>query len=395
MRLPIYSSLLSAAALILTCAIPADACVNDSYTVIDESQMDPEVFELITGQFPHHGDAFYEARVRRYTEAPPSDGQLLDLNDLGVAYLKLKQYDKALEVFSNIEASYPNQYKTHANLGVLYKKIGQYEKAAHHIAQSLKIKPAGHLGLGDYYLQMLSWKAAALGQNPMTPRANFLGISYRTPSVAVLRADFDRIKALIRADRHFSDAFVVLGDILKAQGKTMLARWAWVRALQLDHPNQEMVKSRLDSVVRSYPHLREDAEMDRYDDYENEKGRNVSYGDFVVHDIQGQIKTAGVWLATFEQVEGELIAAGNQAVTFADVSQELTRRGVDRMEQPEATKWVRSSMSRAYPFIIFGMPIVAAILGVLALKLMVRSTRWLTARLRGAASATPPAPARA
>ena len=143
----------------LVTAVIGMACVWDSDTLHDEMQTEADTFDLITGQFPHHGKAYYEARITRTLarlERIPGNRNLR--NDLASAYLRVERFEDALREFEALRKEKPGEYKTLSNLGVLHKKMGNYARAFEYTAQALEIKPEGHLGLGDWYLKMLRFR---------------------------------------------------------------------------------------------------------------------------------------------------------------------------------------------------------------------------------------------
>ena len=99
----------------------AVACAWDSNTIADELALDRgvELFDLISGQFPHHGDAFYEdqlARGRAALAANPDDWAAR--NDAAVALMKLRRYDESQVELEALLASDPQRYETLSNLGI-------------------------------------------------------------------------------------------------------------------------------------------------------------------------------------------------------------------------------------------------------------------------------------
>ena len=155
----------SSLSLILICSLlhaqTVSACINTTYSREEEKQLTGDLLRLITGQFAQHGPAFYTNEVTALTaKLVDSPDDVEARNDLAAAHLKLGEYETALKLFDEIEKSHPGRYRTQANLGVLRKKMGDFDVAAKHIENSLKIKPEGHLGLGDYYLKMLRWMEA-------------------------------------------------------------------------------------------------------------------------------------------------------------------------------------------------------------------------------------------
>ena len=303
----------------------AGACVWDTDTLRDELQMNADILDLITGQFPHHGKGYYEARARRLepkVRAGSTDVEVL--NDLGVAYLKLGRFDESRRTFDRIEGIAPGRYETLSNLGVLEKKRGDFAAAAAFTEKALALRPEGHLGLGDYYLHMLRWQEKARKQRVTL---NFLEVPYDAPlHNRETKVDLDRLQAFIRSDRTFADAFVVLGDLLHnpmGRGDMNVALWSYVRALDLGHPRPDAIRSRIQGI---FSHWSESARQRR--------GRRVKDMEAAIEGIRADLALARDWLTRFEEVEAEL-AASRTDVDFDAVETELGRMGIRKMESGE------------------------------------------------------------
>ncbi|NNE91249.1 MAG: tetratricopeptide repeat protein [Verrucomicrobiales bacterium] len=220
----------------------ANACVNTSYSHAHEKQITGDLVEIIMGRIPSHGQTFYEAELVR-TEGvlreKPADYDARV--DHAVALLKLKRYERAEAELLKIATDVPGRYKTHANLGVLYKKMGRFAEAAEHTREGLKIKPEGHLGLGDYYLKMLSWRYENASTPGVAPTKNFLGLDYSKPELVATSPEVDDeyLRTMIIADRHFADAYLVLGDYQQSLGETELAYRCYLAALRLPQETEE------------------------------------------------------------------------------------------------------------------------------------------------------------
>ena len=119
------SLLITGLALTLAFGLPvAFACMWDSNTIRDElNTQNVSLFHLITGQFPHHGQAFYEQQAREaQSDLAKNPKDTKALNNLGAAYTKLGKYDEALQQFQTIENIEPGKYETTSNLGVLHNR---------------------------------------------------------------------------------------------------------------------------------------------------------------------------------------------------------------------------------------------------------------------------------
>ena len=200
------------------------ACLWDSDTIRDEIQARPSLFELVTGHLPHHGKAYYEARVDRLE--PKRDRSREETNDLAVALIRLGRFDEARALLQAQLAKEPDRYITLSNLGVLHKKQGDYARAADYIHQALAIKPEGHMGLGGWYEKALAWRARRETETS-PPIENFLGDNYdkQKPSIegslpltGDRKEQFEKLQNLLRNDQGFADGFPNVGDHQEHQG---------------------------------------------------------------------------------------------------------------------------------------------------------------------------------
>jgi hypothetical protein len=66
------------------------------------------------------------------------------LSDKGLLLILLKQYEKAINLYLEIEKLEPNRYSTASNIGTAYELIGQNESALIWINKAIKINPAAH-----------------------------------------------------------------------------------------------------------------------------------------------------------------------------------------------------------------------------------------------------------
>lgn len=317
------------ALVLLSCALSlaaaASACIWDRDTIRDETRALPQVFDLITGQFEHHGTGYYEARLADCKRSLGTDNVDVGIrNDMGVALLKLGRYEESLEVFRKLEAEDGRRYETLSNLGVLFKKMGRFQEAADYTEKALAINPEGHLGMRDFYLKMLRWRATVAAAPETMPVADFLGREYAENLRGIQRLsddDFERLLSLVRSDKTFVDAYFVLGDDLERRGHLNLALWSWSRALQLGHPATDRIRSRVKAVY----------------DYWTRQGKGGmahSDADEALAAITKELETAAGWQKIFETVEAEMVGA-NPNVQFEDVAAELTRRGIARVAPSE------------------------------------------------------------
>ena len=81
-----------------------------------------------------------------------SPGFALALNELGVQYLKLSQWDKAAETFEALLKLRPTDATTQLNLGIAFYNQNKLDQAETHLREALKLKSSGPSA--HYYLGM-------------------------------------------------------------------------------------------------------------------------------------------------------------------------------------------------------------------------------------------------
>ena len=326
------------------------ACINTSYSVRDEQNITSDTRLLIIGAFAHHGPAFYEAELKRCQQILGNDPENFEArNDLGAALTKLGRYKKAKAEFLQNEQLHPARYKTASNLGVLFKKWDRFDEASEWTSRALEIKPGGHMGLGDYYLRMINWKAehARTGDLPLT---NFLGVEYLAGPEATARvANREYVETLIRNDMSFADAYLVLGDIALVEDDLQTALRSYLRATQLSdvsHP---------DRLRRVYARLEEEM-----------PDQVLAAQDEWPKQIHSEFSAAEAWLARYQEIEVERLKAG-KAVDFGSMKDATVAAGL----QTPIIKLVTFDEHHASPsgqLIEWGMMVV--VLGGIALAVI-------------------------
>ncbi len=158
-------------------AIFGISCLWDNDTIEMERQKFPEVYDLLTGNFLRHSEDYYKWRIQDRTEKLKSDPKNPHLyDDLAVAYSKLNQDKKAIEIMKEKEKITPGLYETYANMGTFYLHDGQLEKGIQYIEKAIEINPEAHFGREVYqkylaeYLLEKGYKKG--GQLPISSMMN-------------------------------------------------------------------------------------------------------------------------------------------------------------------------------------------------------------------------------
>ena len=306
---------------LLACVGIATACLWDRDTIADELQTRATQYDLAMGQFPSHGKAYYFKRIEKLEPAANKDTfAWSERNDLAVAYIRTEQFAKAIPILAKNLKTKPRDYHTLSNFGVLYKKQGDYLNAANYMRKALQIKPEGHMGLGDWYLKRLEW-SERYESNPSTkPDVNFLGEKYTVVNLkwperrkfddsAKQRAQY--LTKLIKNDRHFSDGYLVMGDLLWQSGHLNLAMRCYQHAQHLKHPNPDALVQRIDAVIYHWD-AKPYAPNHKVADLMNRRAAQKKI-------FLAELKQTEQWLSDFHAAETQLVEQG-ETPTFDQTS---------------------------------------------------------------------------
>ena len=110
-------------------------CLWDTDTLRDELSENTSVYDLIMGQFPHHGEAYYEERVKLLDVKEELTEQ--ESHDLGVALTRLGKFEKAKAIFLELYEKNPEGYE-------IYKPEYQADRLVS-LMDSLGVKEWNHV----------------------------------------------------------------------------------------------------------------------------------------------------------------------------------------------------------------------------------------------------------
>ena len=134
------------------------ACIWDRDTIEMERQRFPNTLEIISGKFLRHSPEFYQWRVEdREAKLKINPKQWNYYDDLAVAYEKLGNHAKAIELMLQKEKLHPGQYETYANLGTFYIHNKEYQKGLQYIDKAIAINPNAHFGREVYQKHLVEY----------------------------------------------------------------------------------------------------------------------------------------------------------------------------------------------------------------------------------------------
>jgi tetratricopeptide (TPR) repeat protein len=211
--------------------LPLLACMWDNDTIQMENQQFPETLELITGNFLRHSPEYYQWRIRdREAKMRNSTFSLSYYDDLAVAYSKLNQDKKAIQIMLNKERLKSGLYETYANLGTFYLHSGQFPKGIEYIDKAIKINPDAHFGreiyqkyLAEFILQRKEVKIDKIiligSYDPVNDFYDFLSSKYDNKKLVFDDKEFEKalqgIKGMMKFGTYNSPYLLeALGDLL-------------------------------------------------------------------------------------------------------------------------------------------------------------------------------------
>ncbi|MEL7532750.1 MAG: hypothetical protein AAFN10_15635, partial [Bacteroidota bacterium] len=133
------------------------ACLWDDDTVEMEFQQFPGTIELISGHILRHSPEFYYWRIKDREQKLKNADSLVWYDDMAVAYSKLGQDKKAIEIATIQLEKSPQRYETLANLGTFYIHDGQYRQGLAFLEEAIKINPEAHFGREKYQIALVKY----------------------------------------------------------------------------------------------------------------------------------------------------------------------------------------------------------------------------------------------
>lgn len=137
----------------------ASACLWNSETVVTEEIPFPTVLELVSGNFPRHGQDYYRwvVQKRRRLISHPQHINPPDYDELAWALDKLGKPDSAVAVMLRKRKAFQNSYETMANLGTFLFHSGKLAEGLPYIDSALQMNPDAHFGREIYQRYLVEY----------------------------------------------------------------------------------------------------------------------------------------------------------------------------------------------------------------------------------------------
>lgn len=300
-------------------------CIWDSDTLASELRGLPEAFDLVTGRWHRHSEAYYRERLERL--GGERELTLAELDDLAVAHERLGDHDAAIAVMARKHKALANtpddehRYRYHANFGTFLAHAGRFDEGLVELRRAVAINPDAHFGRERFQIELIEYIAAARKDPELWSSTSFLrhaGYAPKKNSHALGVASGFRERESWDGDRGLDrdKAFTAIGGMLRFGGiegpelyRTLgelflmdehlhLAWWAFRHAIERGHP--------------ATPHLTKS--LNRLRDHWLEAVKHEPTGMIVPTEelYRKRRAEADRWLASFQELEAAAIARGEE-----------------------------------------------------------------------------------
>jgi hypothetical protein len=162
------------------------------------------------------------------------------LSDKGVLLIIDGQYEKAIELYLDIERAQPNRYTTASNVGTAYELAGQNEKALHWIKRAVEIDSTSHHNSEWIHVKIL--EAKIKGEEYFTT-SFLLNKDFgdkSLPQSSMTKAELDTLAKGLFFQLHERMSFVepkekIVAQLLFDLGNVMLLQGEYKDALEVYH----------------------------------------------------------------------------------------------------------------------------------------------------------------
>lgn len=158
--------------------------------------------------------------------------------------LKLGRIDAGVQLARVRAALAPGEYTSHANLGTALTLAGDVSGALREVRAALALEPAAHFGQERVHLQLLEY-LERLGRDPsLAEREDLFGLSPDSPADAGVPVESrEALVAMlgVSGGRGNPHLLFALGNVLRLEGRPLLAFQAWRGALRAGHPSKRVI----------------------------------------------------------------------------------------------------------------------------------------------------------
>jgi tetratricopeptide (TPR) repeat protein len=164
--------------------------------------------DVLANKTPAEQDSILKLGIQYLNTATKLTPSFTDAwNQLGLAYLRLKDYDKSILIYKQALKTNPNDPTVHSNLGTVYFSTQKYKEALDEFNAAVRLNPnyaEAWTNLGSTYGTYQQFDLAigafekAVAIDPNSAQANyFLGITWQNKGNAMLAKQYlDRAELL-------------------------------------------------------------------------------------------------------------------------------------------------------------------------------------------------------
>lgn len=168
----------SALLILLAMTAPVVACLQYYATDLEGHRIElrgygpPDYIRYLTD---HKHESYDEPDEAEKVEVPT---EYKARSDYAADLVHKGKYDKAIDIFEDIEKSHPGEYIVAANLGTAYELSGNNEKALQWISEGIKRNAKAHLGTEWLHVKILEAKLALTKDPDWLKTHSVLGLNF-------------------------------------------------------------------------------------------------------------------------------------------------------------------------------------------------------------------------
>lgn len=137
-----------------------NACLNYYFSLDSEGHLHPA--DELYANFKKFDKDFdvekVEKQLLEIEEKIRAEGNYGDLSDYAVILMKLGKVEESVQILSQLQINYPDEYKIAANLGTAYELSGELDSAMKYINRGMELNPNAHGGSEWVHIKVLETK---------------------------------------------------------------------------------------------------------------------------------------------------------------------------------------------------------------------------------------------
>jgi tetratricopeptide (TPR) repeat protein len=181
--------------LLLQLVHSTNACINEYRTtlggmlILEENEVVVPIGHWNSFNWPELSQRLHEAdSVYKVSKS------LEDYSDYAALLTYSSEFEKAKQIFLEIESKSPGRYQTAGNLGTIYELMGQNDSALYWIKKGVGLNPQSHEGSEWIHVKILEAKITANSDEKYFSKHNILGLDFGNDAEPINKKGIDPVE---------------------------------------------------------------------------------------------------------------------------------------------------------------------------------------------------------